>query len=394
MTAGRRDLALLTVGQALSAAGDLAALVALQLRISPAGSGWVAALLAADFVPVIALSVVAGRLVDRVETRRVLLIALLGQAVVAVPLALVAAPLATVLLFAALASLGAVVRPAVAALVPAITGREGASRGYARTAAAFGVGGIVGPAVGGVLTAAAGPSAAVLVDAASFAALAGITLLLRTRRPPVRPDAEAARGGWRDGFRIALGHPVLRATQLITVLGISFAVIDNVASPYRIAGELAGGSGGFGLAATLWSAGALAGSQLVPRLPQRLHPAALAGSTVVMGLGIGGIGLAPSLPIALAASVVGGVGNGGLNVAQTSVLARLTPEEAHGRAFAATGAMIQSAMGVGTLIAAPLITALGGGGAMVVAGAATVAGASVGALTLRRPGSAPRPADS
>ncbi|MGN6741829.1 MAG: hypothetical protein ACTHJL_00835, partial [Amnibacterium sp.] len=75
-TTGRRDLALLTVGQAVSAAGDFAALIALQLRISESGSGWVAALLAADFVPVIALSFLAGPLVDRVETRRLLTIAL------------------------------------------------------------------------------------------------------------------------------------------------------------------------------------------------------------------------------------------------------------------------------------------------------------------------------
>ncbi|MGN6742516.1 MAG: MFS transporter, partial [Amnibacterium sp.] len=345
-------------------------------------------------VPVIALSMLAGPLVDRVETRRLLTIALLGQAVVAVPLAFVTAPLATVLLFAALASLGALVRPAGAALVPAITGSDGAARGYARVAAAFGIGGIVGPAIGGLLTAAGGPAAAVLGDAASFAALAGITLLIRTRRPPAAAGGPAHADGPRGGFRIALGHPVLRATQLIAVLGIAFAVIDNVASPYRIADDLAGGGGGFGLAMTLWSAGALAGTQLVPRLPERLHPVVLAASAVVMGAAIAGIGLAPSLGVAFAASVVGGIGNGGLNVAQTAVLARFTPERAHGRAFAAAGAMIQSAIGVGTLVAAPLTTALGAGGAMTVAGLATVVAASAGALTLRRPSVTARPADS
>jgi hypothetical protein len=45
---GRRDLLVLAAGLAVSTAGDSAALVVLLLRLRPAGSGWVAALLAGD----------------------------------------------------------------------------------------------------------------------------------------------------------------------------------------------------------------------------------------------------------------------------------------------------------------------------------------------------------
>ena len=63
----------------MSTAGDAAALVALLLRLRPEGSGWVAALLAGELIPVILLAPVAGRVVDRFDSHRVLLIALIGQ---------------------------------------------------------------------------------------------------------------------------------------------------------------------------------------------------------------------------------------------------------------------------------------------------------------------------
>lgn len=120
---------MLAVGRAVSTAGDLAALIALLLRLRPEGSGWVAALLAAQLIPVVLLAPVAGLVVDRFENRRVLVIALTGQAVAAVPPALVSSPAATVGLFAGLYAFSVFVGPATSALVPAITGEHEVSSG-------------------------------------------------------------------------------------------------------------------------------------------------------------------------------------------------------------------------------------------------------------------------
>ena len=70
-----RDLRLLAAAVALSAAGDMLLVVVLALRVHDlTGSGFaVSALFAALMVPVVLLAPFAGRLVDRVETRRVLL---------------------------------------------------------------------------------------------------------------------------------------------------------------------------------------------------------------------------------------------------------------------------------------------------------------------------------
>lgn len=374
---GRPDLAVLTCGLAVSVAGDAAAFVALLLRLQPHGSGWVAALLAAELVPFVVLAPVVGRVVDRFETRAVLILALLGQAVVAVPLALLDAPAPTVVLFAALASLSAFVRPATNALVPAITGPEGRERGFARLGLSFGLGWIVGPAVGGLLTGWFGVRAAVLADAATFAVLAAACLLLTVRR---RPDPATAAGDRSGGLRLLLADRVLSVAIFGAAVSFSAAYVDNVAAPFRFVGELGASESQYGLYLTLWGAGAIVGSQVLPRV-RVSRRVAVAVACLTIGAGIAGIGIAPGLLFAYAAAVVGGVGNGVLTVAQSALITARTTPERHGRLFATVGAVTQVAIGGGTAAAAPLITWLGGGGAMVAAGVTSMV-AAVAALLL------------
>lgn len=346
---GRLDLGILTAGLAVSTAGDAAAFIALLLRLQPHGSGWVAVLLAAELVPFVVLAPVVGRVVDRVETRAVLIVALLGQAVVAVPLALLDGPVPTVLLFAALAGLAAFVRPATSSLVPAITGPDGRERGFARLGLGFGLGWIAGPAAGGLLTGWFGVRTAVLADAATFAVLAGACALLTVRR---RPDPAAAANDRSGGLRLLLADRVLAVAVLGAAVSVGAAVVDNVAAPFRFIGQLGATDGQYGLYLTLWGVGALAGSQVLPHV-RTSHRGAVAVACLAMGAGIAGIGVAPGLLVAYAAAVVGGVGNGMLNVAQSALVTARTPPERHGRLFATVGAVTWTAIGGGTAAAAP-----------------------------------------
>lgn len=379
---GRRDLAILASGLAVSIAGDAAAFIALLLRLQPHGSGWVAALLAAELVPFVVLAPLVGRVVDRYETRGVLIVALLGQAAVAVPLALVGGPLPTVLLFAVLAALSALVRPATNALIPAITGPDGRARGFARLGLAFGLGWIAGPAAGGLLTGWFGVRTAVLADAATFAVLAGGCALLSVRRRPAPPAAAGDRSG---GLRLLVADRVLFVAVLGTAISVGAAMVDNVAAPFRFIDQLGASQSQYGLYLTLWGIGALAGAQALPRV--RIgHRPALALACLICGAGIAGIGAAPTLLLAYVAATLGGVGNGVLNVAQNALVAERTPAERHGRLFATVGAVSQTAIGGGTAAAAPLVAWLGAGGALIAAGVTSMTAAAVVALlsTLER----------
>jgi MFS family permease len=375
----RRDLWLLAGGQAICVAGAAAALVALLLRLRPNGSGWVAALLAAELVPFIVCAPLSGRVVDRFETRRVLVTALAGQAAVALPLAVLVTPWSTVALFAALNALSTLVRPATAALVPAIVGPADAPRGYARLATGAGLGYLVGPALGGLVTGSLGASTALLLDAATFALLAAAVGLVRARRTPAgrTADRSGKHRTW-SGFGLLWRSPVLRAALLISAVATGCAVVDNVAAPFRFIDQLGADDLGYGLYLTVWGAGALLGVQLVPRLPDRRHPAALAIGNLLMGIGIAGIGIAPTVVLAQVASAVGGIGNGLVNVTENALIARYTPADRHGQAFAAAGAVMQTAIGVGTAVAAPLVATAGAGHAMTIAGGLAAAAALLG----------------
>jgi MFS family permease len=390
-----RDLRLLAAGIGVSAAGDTAALVALLLRLRPEGSGWVAALLAAQLLPVVLLAPLVGQLVDRIETRRVLLVAVAGQAAAAVPLALVSGPEITIALFLVVGIFNAAVRPATNAMVPAVVGEDRATHGYARVALGQNFGWIAGPVAGGLLVSAFGTRTALLLDAGTFAALAVACLLIRARRRPRAyedDDAEGAsgrRGQARLGFQVLWGDRVLRVVVVVSAISVACAVIDNVAAPFRFVDQLGTTSTGYGIYLALWGVGVLAGSQLPPRIPSHhAHLVPVAGH-LLCSVGIVGIGLSPTVALAFVASVAGGVGNGLANVSQNALVGTRVPEHQRGRAFAANGAILNGGNATGTAAAGPIVALLGAGTAMAICGTLGALAAAAGLVALRGDASPP-----
>lgn len=367
----RKDVTLLTAGTMVSVAGDAAALIALLLELRTAGAGWVAAVLAAEFLPFVVFASPSGRLVDRLDNRRLLVAALIAQAVVVTPLAFARTPWMIVALVFALSSVSTMVRPAVNSMIPALTGEEHAASGYAWVATGSGVGWIVGPALGGLLTSAFGVSTALLVDAATFLVLAAAcSQLSATRGHAQRRDSPQSRLG---GTAIVWRDTVLRWSVLVTAVVIACAVVDNVAAPFRFVDQLRSSPAGYGFYLALWGVGALGGTQLPRLMRQSAMPTALAVGNMMCGLGILGIGVAPGVAVAFAASTFGGVGNGIANVATSALVSGRVPPHERGRAFASVSGFIQAGTGSGTIAAAPLVAALGAGAAMTVAGAVSAA---------------------
>jgi MFS family permease len=380
----RRDIGLLAAGTLVSIAGDSAAMVALLLELRSHGVGWISAALGAELLPTVLFAWYSGRVVDRVDNRRLLVIGLAGQALVAVPLAFARTPWVVVALFFALNSVATLVRPASSAMVPVLSGDMGATKGYAWVSTGFGIGWIVGPALGGVLTSAFGVTTAILADAGSFVAIAVACGLLSVTRRHEAPAEIGERP--HGGMRIIRRDSLLWWSLVATAVAVACAVVDNVAAPFRFIDQLAASSAGYGSYLALWGVGALVGAQLPRRLDTSALPTALAIGNGLSGVGIVGIGLAPSLGVAFAASTFGGVGNGIANVAMPALVSNRTRSEQHGRAFAATSAVIQTGVGVGTVAGAPLTAGLGAGHAMTAAGglAALLAALTVTWLLSRR----------
>jgi MFS family permease len=383
------DLRLLAGAVFLSAAGDLLALVTLALLVHDlTGDGLaVSALFAATMAPVVVLAPVAGHLVDRVETVRLLALSSLLAAGIAVALAF-ASDLAAILgLTALLAGAGAVGQPAEFALVPHVARPDGLARANGLLEAARCAGFAVGPTVAGVIVAFGGERLALLVNACSFLAIAAAAALMRARRPPLEsPTPDRARDGvahlWRDR--------VLCVTLLVNLAALLFISASITIEVFYVKDVLGAGDAAYAAVVGVWMAAMVAGATgLAGRLPQR-HAATVA----LLALAVQGAGMAAQtawaiLPVAVAGYAVGGLGHGVKNTLLRLVILRRVPSRVHGRAFAAYSAARNAAELVALAAGGLLVAEIGPRAALLIAGLGPVVLAAAG-LAVLRPGYKPR----
>lgn len=384
----RWQVRLLASAYGLSALGDLLALVTLTLRVhNQGGSGSaVAGLLVAGVLPVVVVGPLAGPMVDRLETRRLLMVLTLAQVAAAAALALTTGYAATVLLVVALAALAAVVNPALLALVPALVGEERSSQGYAALETGRTTGSALGPVLAGVLVAAAGARSALLVDAATFLVLAGTLALLPVRR---RAATGGGRPSWlgqvREGSSALRRDPALRAAVPALAAAVLFVTITNTAIVFYSAQALHAGDTGYGVLVTSQMLGQLFGASLiVPRLAERRLPRRLGLAGVVMGAALTGLAVFPALPSAVLLLFVSGLCNAVQNLTLRSLIRKRVPDERRGRVFATTSAVLNAANLAGTGLGGPLVSATSGSGAVLTSGLGALAVSLAALPALRR----------
>src|SRR3954451_23256269 len=368
---GRWDLPILVAAVGVSAGGDIAAITALAVHMqATTGSGLlVAAVFAANWLALAAVSPWGGRLVYRVESRAVLGWASLAQALVALALAFTPGTGLTLALVALLGVGAAVAVPAEFALVGVVGARAGTGRANGRVEAARYVGYTVGPLAGGALAAAAGTGAALLLDAASFVVIVAGALLLRARRRPEGPAAASERA--RGGLALLGADLQLRLTVLVLVVSLVAMSASITADVFFVSTTLGAGSLGLGLLYTAWTAGMVAGSLgAAPRVPARSLALAAICAAGLQGTSKALAAAVALLPAALVLYALGGVVHGIKNVTARTMIHERVPASAHGRAFAAYAALRNGAE----------LAALGLGGVLValVGARATLAAAGVG----------------
>jgi hypothetical protein len=126
---------------------------------------------------------------------------------------------------------------------------------------------LVGPACGGLLVGLVGAPPVLLLDAASFLAMA--TLVWPLPDPPATAAPRPAAG--TSGIRAALGEPAVRVVLAVTlVYFLAYGPLEP-ALPVYSRDVLGAGAGGYGLLWSAFGAGALAGLATVP-LVGRLRP--------------------------------------------------------------------------------------------------------------------------
>jgi MFS family permease len=388
--ASERDLRVLAGAIGLSALGDGVALIALGLRAKElAGGGMggglaVAGMFICLWAPVVVLAGHVGLLVDRVETRSLLVIVSFGQAVVAVGLAAVGSQ-APLYLLAALLGVGiAIAQAAEFALVPVIAGEQiQRANGLVETARALGF--TVGPLCGSLLVALGGTAAAMLVDAASFVVVGAAGLALAARRVAATV-AGGERRRARDGLSFLLEDRVVALTVVVVVASLLFMSASIPADLVYVVDDLGIEDLGIGVVLSAWTLGMLIGSNVVAR---RVGLGALAAATFV-GVTIQGLGkfVAPFWLVfgfMVAAYFVGGIGHGLKNVTSRTLIHTRVPAERHGRAFAAWNG-VRNAAELGALaVGGVVVGALGARETLWLAGGLAALTGVVGLAVLASP---------
>jgi MFS family permease len=376
---GFRNLFFATLG---SSVGTLIAAVALAIDVHDrTNSGpWVTAVLVVEFLPTIVVGLLLGPLLDRLERRSLMIVA--DALRVGVFVALPFAPnAATVVGLAAVAGLATgFFRPAVYAGIPNLVPEEELPRANALLQTVENMSWAVGPLVGGVLTAAAGPSAAYAINAVSF--LVSIALLVRIPPRLLQSERALSRGHWRDlgdGFAAALRSPSMRA--VLVGWGIaSFAIgASNVATIFIAKNTLSGGDIGYGVLYGATGAGLVLGAFGSATALARYGVARVyGGGLLLMAAASLAVAVSPNVWVAAAFCVVLGVGNGVAVACNALLVQRGTFDLLRGRALtfvmSVTFALVGIGEALGGLFLRPPVTSdvprwiwAGSGGVLLVA---------------------------
>jgi MFS family permease len=372
---------LLFLATLASSIGTWLALIALVVDVfdRTENASWVSALLIVEFLPIIVIGFVAGRLVDRSSRRWIMVLADALRAAVFFVLPFTTSALQIVVLafFAGIAT--SLFRPAVYAAVPNLVADRDLPQANGLLQTADNVTWALGALAGGALVAATSPDVAYVVNAVSF--LASALLIMRIRESLQEGERELDGGRWRDiveGLSFALHSRSLLAVLVAwSIVGFANAGV-SVAEVVLAKDVFSAGDFGYGLLVAAGACGLVLGSLFGGTwIEQRGMAVPYGVSLSLMALGFGAAAVAPNVWVASAVIVAAGAGNGVAVIANAVLVQRGAPDRMRGRAFAVVMSVGYTFVGLGMIVAGPLTNEVGArqvwaGSAVLVALAAIV----------------------
>jgi MFS family permease len=384
-----RDLYISAFAQFFGALGTFLVMVTLVLALQRQGAGGlqVAALVLAEALPMVALGKVIGVVVDRFDSRWLMILAGAGQVAACLVLSSVDSFGAVIGGAVALSVATGIAQPTRQALLPAIVHRDDLARASAIGQTAGSLGMMLGPALAGFTMSGIGPQSTVQLAAAGFLATVVAGLAIRTRRGggarPTGPSTVESR--WTLASDRLLWSSAWSVAAVIAVVG---AV--NVVLVFFIIRTLASTEATYGLVDSMWTIGVLVGAWAYSRLIRATTEDATIGGWLLGALGLVSgaivlVGLAPGAWWVIPCFLLGGAANGGLNVLMGTLLGRRTPAESRGRANAALAMRIQAGAMLGYVAGGALLEIAHPRTIVISCGALGILTALAAARLLRHP---------
>jgi MFS family permease len=336
--------------------------------------------------PLMAFMLVGGVAADRMSRRGILVTSQVFQMSMAIALAALYAldllGIGAILVIAVLTGLAqSQSAPTYQAVLPSLVSRERIPNAIALNALQFNLSRAIGPAIAGLLLAAAGTGVCFVVNALSF--LAVILALLRIDLPPLAAAPKESLGAsLRAGLRHVASSPALAGLTLLGFVGSSLAFPLITYLPVVAGDVLHSGARGYSLLLSSLGLGAIVGAVTtaqrgdVPRRGRLLL-------TSFVGYGTAALVAVVSRwqSVSMVFLFVAGVCLTTAFSTVNSLVQESAPNEMRGRVLSIFGLAFRGGNPVGSLVAGGLVKGLG---APVVLGAFAVTLALAAALMLRR----------
>ncbi|MFE3163334.1 MFS transporter [Streptomyces sp. NPDC059224] len=364
----------LWIGQTLSGFGGQMTLVAVMFQVwqMTKSTTWTGAVGLAQAIPLVALGLFAGSLVDRVDRRKFYLLTTSGQAACSLLLALQSflghVPAAGVLGLVALQScFGAGSGPASRTFIPHLLPKHQLAAGLALRRIAFQGAMLLGPALSGLIVGGLGVGACYLIDALTFiAALYGAFGL-----PQMDPGDEPALPGMRgvlDGLAFLARTPVIRGA-LLTDLATTVLSMPISMFPLINAERFGDNPRTLGLFLTAIAVGGVAASLFSGTFTRFPRPGlAMLGGSATWGAALTLFGFSTNPWAGLTFLVIAGAADTVSVVSRSTVVQIHTPHELLGRVSAAEQIVGQAGPDIGNMRGGLVADATSGAAALVSGG--------------------------
>jgi MFS family permease len=365
----------LWLAQTVSQVGTQITLLAMPLvaiLVLGAGPLEVGILGAVDFLPFLLFTLPAGVWVDRLQRRRILIVADIGRALVlaVVPLAFLADVLAMWQLYLvgfAAGTLTVFFDVGYQAFLPELVPRDRLAEGNSRLEVSRSAAQVVGPGLAGFLVGAITAPLAILVDAISY--VVSSIFLFRIPSSAVRPREahDAPRTGFRheiaEGLRYFAGNVYLRVTAAaVTVLNFAGQVGFAVYLVFVVR-ELGLSPEAIGLTVAIGGIGTIIGAASARAIGERLgigRALILACALFVVATVL--VAAAPAaapIPFLIASGLIQGPGVMIINVNALSLRQAVTPDHLLGRVNATGRWIAWGTIPLGALVGGILGTTIG-----------------------------------
>ena len=372
---------------------NLLASATLIARLTDTGTA-ISFLFLVRFLPLFLMSPFAGVIADRFDRRTILIVTNLARAAIVASFLFVDRPERIWLIYVLTALqfvFSAIFVPAETALLPSLVAERDLVTANALDSMTWSTMLAFGSMLGGLATAFFGVNTAFVLDALTFLLAAWFVLRIRVPARAVQPritianDVRAGLAAFIVGLRFLAGRPFLLGLTLVKAGGaLVWGAVNVLEVPlgqnvFPINGN---GSLTLGLIYAAVGIGTGFGPLLIRARLGDSRAAMLRAITIgflCMTVGTFGLSLAPALGWVLVATVVRGVGTGGIWVFSTVLLQQILPDGVRGRVFASEFALLTLTQSLSTLWAGYAADALGWSLSWILASAGV---ASIGVTLL------------